>query len=165
MSSSSHLRQVFDFWGEQCHYCERKCWYPSKSNLLGGLPAKARASKDHVVPAVYGGANHPDNYVLACAGCNSKRGHELNWCSCDFCGPLLAEFKESKRFFRIQIYGIAKFNKPLIKKRSRGWKVYLHNKQYQFKSWADAIEFALDNETEATKTSLVALQEKFKKEF
>ncbi len=35
---------------------------------------KRSATIEHVVPRSQGGADHPDNYVVACAGCNSSRG-------------------------------------------------------------------------------------------
>ena len=35
---------------------------------------KRSATIEHVVPRSQGGEDHPDNYVVACAGCNSSRG-------------------------------------------------------------------------------------------
>lgn len=147
MNSRSHLEIIFERDGGVCHYCERRLWIEGKHPK--GF-SKAKASRDHVVPACYGGINHPINYVLACAGCNSKRGHELDWCACAFCKPLLDEFKSSDEFFAVMWRGIMKFNRPVIRKRSAGWKIYMHSKQYMFPSWHEAVKYALQTDKEMT---------------
>ena len=35
---------------------------------------KNSATIEHIVPRSLGGANHPDNYAIACSSCNQKRG-------------------------------------------------------------------------------------------
>lgn len=48
--------------GDRCHYCQVV------------FSDRARATRDHVVPASRGGTNVQDNLVLACFPCNTGRG-------------------------------------------------------------------------------------------
>lgn len=46
----------------ECHYC-------------GERLTRKSATLDHVRPRSAGGADHLSNFLLACAGCNNRRGN------------------------------------------------------------------------------------------
>lgn len=58
--------------GPHCHYCKKP------------LP-HAKRTIDHVVPKSLGGPSSLDNYVLACGGCNRKKGSTVRPTHCTFC--------------------------------------------------------------------------------
>lgn len=117
--------------GPHCHYCNCHLY-------------RSQGTLDHVVPKSFGGPNCLENYVLACSDCNELRGTDLNWCDCDFCGPLLDEYRDSPAFYDRAFGAIMAYNKPVIKFRTRVWKVYLHRgEQHHFQTWDEALHFAL----------------------
>lgn len=116
--------------GPYCHYC----------NVF---LTRTQGTCDHVVPKSMGGRNWLGNYVLACESCNNERGTELDWCDCDFCGPLLDEFIHSDEYFDMMFKAMVYYNRPSIRRRGRVWKVYIHDSQHTFKTWLLALDFAL----------------------
>lgn len=54
--------------GERCRYCRRK------GDARNGPDGKAWHI-DHVTPVAAGGTNARENLALACAGCNTAKGH------------------------------------------------------------------------------------------
>lgn len=60
----------------KCCYCGEVMWHPK----VGGYgPIELRATFDHVIAQVHGGSDSLDNLVMACWGCNTKRGHQSAW--------------------------------------------------------------------------------------
>lgn len=116
--------------GPNCHYC---------NDFL----TRVHGTLDHVVPKSLGGINSLENYVLACEECNNLRGTDLDWCDCEFCGPLIEAFRSSPEFFERMWDAIVKFNRPVIRFRTRVWKVYVHQNTHTFNTWEDALHFAL----------------------
>jgi len=55
---TSSYDQVFERDGERCRYCG----------------AAEHLTVDHVVPRCQGGSDDPDNLVVACRSCNSRKG-------------------------------------------------------------------------------------------
>jgi hypothetical protein len=53
----------------QNHRC---CW--CGCNVTELRDKKNSATIEHVLPRSFGGADHPDNYAIACHDCNQKRG-------------------------------------------------------------------------------------------
>ena len=140
MSSTRHkVAKLINRDGPHCHYCFK-------------FLCRSQGTLDHVVPKSFGGPNCLDNYVLACSDCNEIRGTSLNWCDCDFCGPLIEEYLSSDKYFEFQFFGLMRYNKPVVRysRRNNAWRVYLYpyknlHPQHisSFRSWGDAIQFAL----------------------
>jgi hypothetical protein len=128
-----HLSKLIRRDGAFCHYC--------KVGLI-----RSQATRDHVVPRSLGGPNSLSNFVLCCDGCNQKRGTDLDWCNCNFCGPLIAAYRNSDAYMNQMFLEIAKFNKPAVKYRTKMWKVYLHGNMHCFRTWEDAMDFATNYE-------------------
>ena len=61
-----HRTMLSEAQNHRCCYCG--CKMTEQANH------KNSATIDHVLPKSKGGANHPDNYVIACYSCNTKRG-------------------------------------------------------------------------------------------
>lgn len=59
--------------GSFCHYCRR------------GFSRRRRLTLDHVWPVCWGRIDAVWNLVPACADCNSRRGHDVTWCTCSGC--------------------------------------------------------------------------------
>jgi hypothetical protein len=116
--------------GPFCHYCNV---YLTRTD----------GTCDHVVPKSMGGANSLWNFVLACGDCNNERGTDLHWCDCSFCGPLIEEFKSSPQYIERTFLAIMKYNRPVVRYRTKVWKVYVHHNEHRFKTWEDAMHFAL----------------------
>lgn len=60
---TTHKRKLWSY-APFCHWCKKKIGYKE-------------ATIDHVIPLSKGGLNNSNNYVLACQGCNFKRGNEV----------------------------------------------------------------------------------------
>ena len=60
---AERLRSAMERDGPHCVWCRREC-----SGLV-------RGTTDHLVPKVKGGPSWLENEVVACARCNSERGH------------------------------------------------------------------------------------------
>lgn len=60
----------------KCIHCNRKL-----ALELDGAPSRSGtpATLEHIVPRTHGGANALDNLAIACFGCNSGKGHRLDW--------------------------------------------------------------------------------------
>ncbi len=54
----------------QNHRC---CWCGKHMVFIPNR--KDSATIEHVIPRSMGGADHPDNYAVACGGCNTARGN------------------------------------------------------------------------------------------
>lgn len=54
----------------QNHRC---CWCGKHMVFIPNR--KDSATIEHVIPRSQGGADHPDNYAVACGGCNTARGN------------------------------------------------------------------------------------------
>jgi len=136
--SHKHVSRLIQRDGPHCHYCNRHLW-------------RSQGTRDHVVPKSFGGIGTLENFVLACRGCNELRGNDLNWCDCDFCGPLISEYKSSPGYFERQFAGIIAYNRPVVKRSKGLWKVYMYpngtsnfpQEVHSFKDWNEAIHFAL----------------------
>ena len=76
--------------GPWCHYC---------GDTFSTRKGK-RLTFDHVWPQTFGRVDSDWNIVLACADCNSRRGHSLDWCFCDFC-------QTAKVFGELAVLGVA----------------------------------------------------------
>lgn len=69
------------------HKTKRKSSYKIPRNSLlkkhpycrwcGCLLTEETATLDHIIPLHKGGMNNPNNYALACAPCNNKRGSDM----------------------------------------------------------------------------------------
>lgn len=139
-SPTSIMKRLRTYWNNECHYCGLKC------NMKEGHPR--RATKDHVVPRFFGGKNMFENYVLACADCNSKRGNYLFECDCIFCGPLIAAALDNQECFDHVFKGMYNFNRPRITKVRKGqdkgmWQVNVGTGLKKFSSFQDAVTFAM----------------------
>jgi len=74
--------------GAQCHYCGVT------------FSRRRRLTLDHVWPVCWGRIDALWNLVGACGDCNSRRGHDVTWCTCGGCSLALrlgAFFGEAAR--------------------------------------------------------------------
>lgn len=123
-----------------CHYCGEK-------TVISDVNKKRYPTKDHVVPRSFGGRNHIDNYVLACAKCNNKRGTSLFFCECRDCRERIYDAIYDNSVIDTIVAGMAKHNKPVIKKVSywtpKGqWNVRIGHNMRLFQTFEQALEFA-----------------------
>lgn len=58
--------------GWVCHYCG--CAIHADPERVDTLRKPAKATIDHKIPLVKGGADNPSNMVLACENCNTEKG-------------------------------------------------------------------------------------------
>lgn len=141
-SQLSVLRRKF---GNQCHYCGVEC---------NTKPNSARqATKEHVVPRTYGGANTIANYVLACSNCNNKRGVSLFYCECEYiCGPLIRKALNSKTFIDNVFFGLINYNRHRVYQDSFGrWCSQVHHGRRHHESWQEAMDYVLSLQPEREK--------------
>lgn len=126
------LRRKF---GNQCHYCGTEC--NSKVN------SARQATKEHVVPRSYGGANSITNYVLACSTCNNERGTSLFFCECEYiCGPLIRKALASKTFIDTVFFGIINYNRHRVYKNDNNmWCSQIYHGRKHHATWQDAMEY------------------------
>ena len=61
--ADSKIRALIRRDGLRCHYC--RAWM-----------TRVSCTKDHIVPRSKGGDNSLDNLVLACHGCNTRKGSQ-----------------------------------------------------------------------------------------
>lgn len=87
---SGHVRSLIERDGPYCHYCKVEC-VTGAATRKGNHPHAA--TRDHIVPRLYGGRNLLDNFVLACRDCNSGRNHEVDHCECFRCVNVVNEFR------------------------------------------------------------------------
>jgi 5-methylcytosine-specific restriction endonuclease McrA len=66
------IRDIFDFQNGLCRYCDRQLYYIRRGYVV-----------DHVMPVSLGGSNGPENLVISCQSCNSKKHamHPDDWFS------------------------------------------------------------------------------------
>lgn len=136
-SQLSVLRRKF---GNQCHYCG------CETNTTVNSPRQA--TKEHVVPRSYGGANSINNYVLACASCNNERGTSLFFCECEYiCRPLIQTAISSDSFIKIVFDGIIKHNRHRVYKNNDGqWCSQIYHGRTIHDSWQRAMNHVLNYE-------------------
>lgn len=116
--------------GIRCHYCDIIC----ERSKDGSDNRKNVATREHVVPSSLGGANALYNIVVACKGCNNKRGNSIRWCFCDFCEAAYAQ-NEIDKFDRI-----INFNYNKIWKTTSGrWLLRYQGKIRSFKRFELAV--------------------------
>jgi len=141
-SQLAALRRKFD---NRCHYCGEEC--NSRVN------SPRQATKEHVVPRSYGGANSITNYVLACSECNNERGTSLFYCECDYiCGPLIRKALESEVFVKGIFDGIISHNRHRVYKNKEGaWCSQIYHGRKHHDSWEDAMEYVLNYEFEGAR--------------
>jgi len=61
----------------RCHYCGRRDLVREENPMTGRQPANM-ATIDHVVPVSKGGPKEdPNNCVIACQGCNSRKADKM----------------------------------------------------------------------------------------
>jgi len=140
-NTKRHIKQLqllIDKFGGECHYCG------CGTNSIQGH--HRQATKEHVVPRAFGGANAMENYVLACSKCNNDRGTTLFYCQCDyFCTPLIEEALANQDFIDGIFEGIVDHNTPKVFKNGDGtWTIRLGHARRHAKTWEDAIDFALN---------------------
>ncbi len=63
---------VYRQWGPKCCWCGRH----TSSTALGDEPLH---SLEHIWPKNLGGSSGEENLAVACAKCNTKRGHAFTW--------------------------------------------------------------------------------------
>jgi len=117
-----------------CHYCLRK------TNRKHG--SRLQATREHVVPRSHGGQNQLSNYVLACSGCNNRRGNMLFFCGCSHCNRLIRNALDTDKFIKYVFDGIVSFNKVSIKKIGPVWSFKYGYTHKAFESWEQAMEQA-----------------------
>lgn len=119
--------------GLECHYCKKDC------NPLSKVNDPMHPTIEHVIPRSRRGKDLMSNYVVACAGCNSKRGNEMFYCDCDWCAPLYAEYSlnEVRRMYMME--------RVRVRKNRHGrWTVTSGSGKRFFKSWNDALAAAME---------------------
>ena len=131
------LRRKF---GNQCHYCGNTC------NTKANSPRQA--TKEHVVPRTYGGANNIRNYVLACSQCNNERGVSLFYCECSYvCGPLIQAALKDKRIVDAIFFGLINYNRYRVFKDDYGrWNSHIQHSRKAHGSWQEAMDYVLSYE-------------------
>lgn len=134
----SSLQTMYQNGGGICHYCKDPVFLaPSGEGPMSSHPK--RATRDHVVPRYYGGVSHPNNYVLACAECNSGRNHELSVCDCSRCVSIIEAALRRVEVVDKLFKDLVKFNKPRIRRYRGVWHIYIYGKTMMFNSWAEAM--------------------------
>lgn len=132
------LQLLINKFGGECHYCGEA------TNSKYGH--KRQATKEHVVPRAFGGANTMENYVLACSECNNNRGTTLFYCQCEYyCAPLIQAALENDLFINSIFEGIVTHNTPKVYKNGEGvWTIHLGHARRHASSWEDALDYALN---------------------
>lgn len=141
MSQTSHIDTLMRRQSNRCHYCD--CLTFRKVN------GPALATKEHIVPRAFGGANDLSNYVMACSRCNNKRGTSLFFCSCDTCGPKIAKALENQKFIDDIFNGIIAHNRPRVYRHQKDetlWIARFGHHRRSFPSWKEAMTFAIEHE-------------------
>lgn len=145
MSANYQVKRLIVKHDNLCHYCERPCEKSSKTRY---------PTRDHIVPRAFGGENSMDNYVLACAECNNNRGTSLFYCECRDCQERILDALYDSDAVKHIFDGIIVHNKPRIRKKDMAsagrageneWAVRIGHNQKRFKTWAEALDFALNN--------------------
>lgn len=104
----SELKTLWLMHGGECFYCGLPTWLPSSGESM--LKAKVRlgvstrsavrdreATREHLQRRADGGPDVMQNYVLACRGCNSRRGAK----------PVLTYFAEMRAGKPLVCEGVA----------------------------------------------------------
>lgn len=139
MAESQQLSKLRKMFGNRCHYCDTLCNSHRKSPM--------RATREHVVPKSFGGANGMSNYVLACSRCNNNRGTKLWFCRCDFCSEKINAALSQQRFYDRIFAGMVVHNRPKIRKyNGTHWVVRCGYNSKTFDSWDEAIAYANESE-------------------
>ncbi len=125
-----------------CHYCKE---------FTDRRPRSPRqATKEHVLPRSMGGPDSIDNFVLACAECNNKRGTALFYCRCETCAGIIDSALNNSQVLNFVFEAIIKNSKPVVKKvyetgQNRG--VYLARlgcAHRYFDTFEQAIDYAIN---------------------
>lgn len=124
--------------GELCHYCECVMVEPVASAEV--MPDTM--TLEHIVPQSCGGSNEMTNLVLACSDCNNTRGNDINFCWCNRCKNVITDW------YNKSFNSLIKANTPRVHKRKNvdGWRVRVHKRATDFKTWPEAMHFALTGE-------------------
>lgn len=88
-----HIKRIIERDGPGCHYCKGRVRV-GRDHAENMRLGDKLATKDHIVPKSMGGPGVTENFVLACKGCNEKRGDNLYYCACAFCVATVAAFME-----------------------------------------------------------------------
>lgn len=140
MSQKSHIKSLIERHNNKCHYCDREV------NRILGHPLMA--TKDHIVPKSYGGANNLSNYVLACSTCNNKRGQQLWFCACDICDPLISRALTKQKFYNEIFAGMIEHHRPKVRKYNGvKWVVKYGHISKSFDTWAEAMSYVNESES------------------
>lgn len=67
-------QQLLNCLGEAQNWRCCYCGVPTATTFQSALKDEHRPTFEHVTPTSKGGADHPDNLVMACRRCNSLRG-------------------------------------------------------------------------------------------
>ena len=133
--AGEQLRALVKRFGGECHYCG------DTVNRKHGHPKQA--TKDHVVPKIFGGTNSIDNYVLACHDCNNDKGSALFYCMCSYiCGPLIDAALSDDDIIGKVFEDIVMHNRAVVRKSGGVWKVYKGYQRKTFNTWAEAMAHA-----------------------
>lgn len=69
--------KIFHMTGGKCFYCAGPvvcATLPQQRDWLFPRPVRHKMQCEHKTPTIRGGADHRDNYVPACLGCNNAKG-------------------------------------------------------------------------------------------
>ena len=58
----------------RCYYCG--CQTKRMGTYVDGMDVSVMATRDHVIPITKGGTHEPENMVLACQACNTKKSNK-----------------------------------------------------------------------------------------
>ena len=61
---------------EHCYYCRCKLDYSTANLYHIGIVGKKTPTKEHIVARTQGGKDTPENVVIVCRTCNSKKGSQ-----------------------------------------------------------------------------------------
>lgn len=133
-----NIRRLIDKFGNMCHYCGEQC----APHTEGDNPK--RATREHVVPKFYGGEDHIDNFILACADCNNDRGVMLFYCYCMLCEPIIQRAMEKRKFWDHAFVAMMNHNKPKVYATGDRWSVRMGYNRRHFNTFDEALECALN---------------------
>lgn len=134
MGSISTLSRLVKISSGTCHYCF------CKTNRVENHPRQA--TKEHVFPRAFGGANNISNYVLACSDCNNKRGTLLFYCECDVCTTIINKALSNPENVRRMFDGIIEHNRVKVLRQDNMWVARRGHVRRHFPTWAAAMDYA-----------------------
>lgn len=133
--AARHITILYRQQQGRCHYCKERC------NRIMNHPKSA--TKEHIVPKSLGGSDTLDNYVMACLECNNRRGVVLLFCHCTRCRTLIKDAMDRTNLIDDMFWALVEHNKPQVYSVRDGWKVRAGYSRRLFKTWEEAIDFAL----------------------